>query len=137
VDHLRLLETSRQAGHNGHDNEILSIIENLCEASQIKLTSFYTRRSVAMPNNKFGLSLGRGSELRYHWHRLLRSYVHDNALSKVATDFDAKIRRFTLPVNDVDTVNKRYVQQSIQDLKNHLKEIKRKLQLYKIMCRLY
>ena len=24
VDRLRLLEVSRQAGHNGHDNEILS-----------------------------------------------------------------------------------------------------------------
>ena len=27
VDRLRLLEASRQAGYNGHDNEILSIIE--------------------------------------------------------------------------------------------------------------
>jgi len=31
VDHLRLLETSRQASHNSHDNEILSIIEELRE----------------------------------------------------------------------------------------------------------
>ncbi|KYM93730.1 hypothetical protein ALC62_15668 [Cyphomyrmex costatus] len=31
VDRLRLLEASRQAGHNGHDNEILSIIEELRE----------------------------------------------------------------------------------------------------------
>ncbi|KYN06761.1 hypothetical protein ALC62_02279 [Cyphomyrmex costatus] len=35
VDRLRLLEASRQAGHNGHDNEILSIIEELCEAGLI------------------------------------------------------------------------------------------------------
>jgi len=27
MDHLRLLEASRQAGHNAHDNEMLSIIE--------------------------------------------------------------------------------------------------------------
>ncbi|KYM95372.1 hypothetical protein ALC62_13986 [Cyphomyrmex costatus] len=35
VDRLRLLEASRQAGHNGHDNEILSIIEELREAGLI------------------------------------------------------------------------------------------------------
>ncbi|KYN04516.1 hypothetical protein ALC62_04616 [Cyphomyrmex costatus] len=35
VDRLRLLEASRQAGHNGYDNEILSIIEELREAGLI------------------------------------------------------------------------------------------------------
>ncbi|KYN00609.1 hypothetical protein ALC62_08619 [Cyphomyrmex costatus] len=35
VDRLRLLEGSRQAGHNGHDNEILSIIEELRKAGLI------------------------------------------------------------------------------------------------------
>jgi len=35
VDRLRLLEASRQAGHNAHDNEIMSIIEELCEAGLI------------------------------------------------------------------------------------------------------
>ncbi|KYQ49806.1 hypothetical protein ALC60_11117, partial [Trachymyrmex zeteki] len=35
VDRLRLLEASRQAGHNGHDNEILSIIEELREAGLV------------------------------------------------------------------------------------------------------
>ncbi|KYQ47212.1 hypothetical protein ALC60_13769 [Trachymyrmex zeteki] len=35
VDHLRLLEASRQAGHNGHDNEIPSIIEELREAGLV------------------------------------------------------------------------------------------------------
>ncbi|KYN02979.1 hypothetical protein ALC62_06184 [Cyphomyrmex costatus] len=35
VDRFRLLEASRQAGHNGHDNEILSIIEELREAGLI------------------------------------------------------------------------------------------------------
>ena len=34
VNCLRLLEASRQAGHNGHNNEIL-IIEELCEAGLI------------------------------------------------------------------------------------------------------
>jgi len=33
VDCLRLLEASRQADHNAHDNEILSIIEEFHEAS--------------------------------------------------------------------------------------------------------
>jgi hypothetical protein len=35
VDRLRLLEASRQAGNNAHDNEILSIIEELREAGLI------------------------------------------------------------------------------------------------------
>ncbi|KYM95352.1 hypothetical protein ALC62_14003 [Cyphomyrmex costatus] len=80
VDRLRLLEASRQAGHNGHDNEILSIIEKLREAGLL--------------------------------------------------DFDAKsrkIRRLALPVDDTDAANKRYVQQSVQDLKDRLDEIERKI----------
>ncbi|EZA54931.1 hypothetical protein X777_05472 [Ooceraea biroi] len=32
VDRLRLLDASRQAGNNSHDNEMLSIIEELREA---------------------------------------------------------------------------------------------------------
>ncbi|KYQ52676.1 hypothetical protein ALC60_08208 [Trachymyrmex zeteki] len=35
VDRFRLLEASRQAGHNAHNNEILSIIEELREAGLI------------------------------------------------------------------------------------------------------
>lgn len=35
VDRLRLLEASRQAGNNAHDNEILSIVEELREAGII------------------------------------------------------------------------------------------------------
>jgi len=35
VDRLRSLEASRQAGHNAHSNEILSIIEELYEAGLI------------------------------------------------------------------------------------------------------
>ena len=34
IDH-RLLEALRQVGHNDHNNEILSIIEKLCEAGLI------------------------------------------------------------------------------------------------------
>ena len=35
VDRLRLLAASHQAGHNAHENEILSIIEELREAGLI------------------------------------------------------------------------------------------------------
>jgi len=35
VDRMRLLKTSRQAGHNAHDNEMLSIIEELRKAGII------------------------------------------------------------------------------------------------------
>jgi hypothetical protein len=35
VDRLRLLDASRRAGNNAHDNEILSIIEELCEVGLI------------------------------------------------------------------------------------------------------
>jgi len=35
VDRIRLLEASRQAGHNAHNNEMLSIIEELREAGII------------------------------------------------------------------------------------------------------
>jgi len=48
----------------------------------------------------------------------------------VAIDFDAKlrkIRRVALPVDDTDAANKRYMQQSVQDLKNRLNEIERKI----------
>jgi len=35
VDRLQLLEVSRQAGHNAHDNEMPSIVEKLREAGII------------------------------------------------------------------------------------------------------
>jgi len=56
--------------------------------------------------------------------------VRDNALCVVAADFDTKsckIRLVVLSVDDADAANKRYVQQSVQDLKNRLNEIKRKI----------
>ncbi|KYM95550.1 hypothetical protein ALC62_13802, partial [Cyphomyrmex costatus] len=85
---------------------------------------------IEMPINKFGLSLGGGSESHYQWRGLIRNNVRDNALCRVATDFDAKlrkIRRLALPVEDTDAANKRYVQQSVQDLKDRLDEIERRI----------
>ena len=35
VDRLRLLDASHRAGNNVHDNEMLSIIDELCEAGLI------------------------------------------------------------------------------------------------------
>jgi len=35
VDRMRLLEASHQTSHNAHDNEVLSIIEELHEAGII------------------------------------------------------------------------------------------------------
>ena len=35
VDRLRLLDASRRAGNNAHDNEILSIVEELREVGLI------------------------------------------------------------------------------------------------------
>jgi len=37
MNRLRLLDASRQARHNAHDSEILSIIEELRKAGFIKL----------------------------------------------------------------------------------------------------
>jgi len=56
--------------------------------------------------------------------------VYENALCRVATDFDArlcKIRCVALPVNDNDVVNERFVQQSMQILKDRQNEIENKL----------
>jgi hypothetical protein len=87
-----------------------------------------------MPINKFGISLGRsGAEPYYQWGGLLRNYVRDNALCVVATDFDAKsrkIRRVALPVDDGDVANKRYVEQSMQILKDRQDEIERKMMVF-------
>jgi hypothetical protein len=79
-----------------------------------------------MPINKFGLTLGGGSESYFQWRGLVRNFVRDNALCVDATDFDAKsrkIRRLALPVDDSDAANKGYVQQSVHDLKIRLDDI--------------
>ena len=61
--------------------------------SDYKLISFYTLChlvDITMLINKFGLSLGGGSESHYQWRGLLRNYMRDNALCIVAVDFDTK-----------------------------------------------
>jgi len=84
-----------------------------------------------MPINKFGISLGgSGVESYYQWSGLVRNYVRDNALCMTASDFDAKsrkIRRVALPVDDGDAVNKRYMQQNVQMLKDRQDEIETKI----------
>ena len=52
----------------------------------------------------------------------------DNAFCIVAADAKSrKIQRLAPSVDDADAANKRYMQQSIQDLKDSLDEIKRKI----------
>jgi len=84
-----------------------------------------------MPISKFGLSEQRNDDDSFHrWNGIMRNYVYENALCRVATDFDAilcKIRRVTLPVDDDDVVNKRFVQQNIQILKHGQDEIEKKI----------
>jgi len=60
--------------------------------------------------------------------------VYENALCRVATDFDArscKIRRVALPVDDDDVVNNRFVQQNMQILKIGQDEIEKNMQILK------
>jgi len=72
--------------------------------------------------SKFGLSEQRNDDDLFHrWNGIMRNYVYENALCRVATYFDArlcKIQRVALPVDDDDVVNKRFVQQNMQILKN-------------------
>lgn len=56
--------------------------------------------------------------------------MRNNALCMVNANFDAKshkIRHVALPVDDGDAANKRYVQQSVQNLKDQQNEIERKI----------
>jgi len=81
-----------------------------------------------MPISKFGLS-DHDDESLHRWNDILRKYVHENALCRVTTDFDAglcKIRRVALPIDDYDVVNKRFVHQNIQILKNRQDEIEKR-----------
>ena len=60
----------------------------------------------------------------------MRHYVRNNALCRVATDYDAKshkIRRVAQPEADTDAVNKLYVEQCLKTLKNQQKESDEKL----------
>jgi len=63
---------------------------------------------------------------------IMRNYMHKNTLYRVATDFDArlcKVRYVALPIDDDNVANKRFVQQSMQILKDRQNEIKSKLGL--------
>ncbi|EGI63184.1 hypothetical protein G5I_08441 [Acromyrmex echinatior] len=72
------------------------------------------------------------SQLGYNNHDNVILSIIEELCKAVATDFDAKlrkIRRVALPVDDADAANNRYeyVQQSVQNLKDHLNEIKKKI----------
>jgi len=86
-----------------------------------------------MSISKFGLSDQKNDDNLFHrWSGIIRNYVYENALCRVATDFDAKsckIRRVALPVDNV--VNKRFVQQNIQILKDRQNEIEKNMQILK------
>jgi len=90
-----------------------------------------------MPINKFSIRsepFGRRNETKSYnqWNGLFRNYVRDNALCVVAVNFDAKSRkiwRVALPIDDGDAANKRYVQQSMQILKDRQDEIEKKIGL--------
>jgi len=62
---------------------------------------------------------------------IMTTYVYENALCRVSTDFDArlcKIRRVVLPVDDDDDiVYKLFVQESMQILKDQQDEIEKKM----------
>jgi len=83
-----------------------------------------------MPISKFGLSdQGNDDDSFHRWNSIMRKYVSENALCRVATDFDAglcKIRRVALPIDD-DVVNKRFVQQNMQILKDRQDEIEKNM----------
>jgi len=60
----------------------------------------------------------------------MKSYVHENALCRVVTDYDArsrKIRRVAQPEADTDAVNKLYVESCVKRLMNRQKESDEKL----------
>lgn len=86
-----------------------------------------------MPIDKFGLFERRNDATgssRQLWSGLLRNYVRENALCRVATDFDArsrKICRVALPVDDNDAANKLYVEQYVKTLTNRQGEFNEKL----------
>ena len=85
-----------------------------------------------MSINKFGLPLEKvaNSTYYYQWNGLLRNYVRDNALCLTAADFDArsrKIRRVAQPESDTDAVNKRYVETSVNFLRDRQEEYEKKL----------
>ncbi|KAG5314515.1 YMD3 protein, partial [Pseudoatta argentina] len=82
VDRLRLLEPSRQVGHKGHDNEILSIIEELREATGgcSRDASFYARF-----NRDYHYILTVIDMLSKHaWAKLLKAKSRNEVIKAIA-----------------------------------------------------
>jgi len=100
---------NRQAGHNGHDYEILSIMEEIREAGLI-INSFYTRRSVdtAMPINIWIIAWRRKQiALSVPWIAQITCAI---MLFIAVADFYAKSRKIRqVASDDADAANKRYV----------------------------
>jgi len=64
----------------------------------------------------------------------MRNYVYENTLCRVATDFDARLCktwRVVLPIDDDDVVNKRFMQQNMQILKDRQDTIEKNMQILK------
>src|SRR5436190_22065755 len=113
-----------------------SIIEELREAGIKPYADdkchYIINIRIAMSINKFGLPLEKvaNSTYYYQWNGLLRNYVRDNALYLTAADFDArsrKIRCVAQPEADTDAVNKRYVETSVNFLRDRQEEYEKKL----------
>jgi len=87
-----------------------------------------------MPINKFLSEQRNDDDSFHHWNGIIKNYVYENALCRVATDFDArlcKIRCVALPIDDDDVVNKRFVQQNMQILKDQQDEFEKNMQILK------
>jgi len=85
-----------------------------------------------MPINKFGLFEQRNNATSTSGSsdRLMKSYVRENALCRVVTDYDArscKIRHVAQPEADTDAVNKLYVEQCVKTLTDQQKGSDEKL----------
>jgi len=83
-----------------------------------------------MPINKFGSFKPRNYTTGPSDHWDIKSYVRENALCRVTTDYDArsrKIRRVAQPEADTDAANKLYVESCVKRLMNRQKESDEKL----------
>jgi len=80
-----------------------------------------------MPIDKFGILFKKSRAEPYNQCiQLFRNYVRNNALCVVATDFDAKSRKIRR-TSDSNVANNRYVQQSMQILKDWQNKIEKKI----------
>jgi len=57
----------------------------------------------------------------------MRNYVYENALCRVAIDFDVRLCKIRCVVDDDDVVNKSFVQQNMQILKDWQDEIEKEI----------